>query len=210
MFEASVREVVSSIPDRGNLVGYVFFIRPRWLVRFSSSKHAFPSKFWNYLTLSSWGSGNYRPSAPLLYEVASHVKQLPFRPLLLFSTFCLSGLPFARHLRHLISSIHPQNVNMPAQPHLRKVTSVSIWCFPLLNVLILLLLSLFSVTGIPFIRLNINCHFCCFLPFLFLVSIFLHEAALVWWWFLHFILPQLSGQLFQDGCICSFINPAYS
>ena len=24
--------------------------------------------------LSSWGSGNYRPSAPLLYEVASHVK----------------------------------------------------------------------------------------------------------------------------------------
>ena len=34
-------------------------------------------------TLSSWGSGNYRPSAPLLYEVASHVKQLPFRPLLL-------------------------------------------------------------------------------------------------------------------------------
>ena len=35
-----------------------------------------------FRTLSSWGSGNYRPSAPLLYEVASHVKQLPFRPLL--------------------------------------------------------------------------------------------------------------------------------
>ena len=34
-------------------------------------------------TLSSWGSGNYRPSAPSLHEVASHVKQLPFRPLLL-------------------------------------------------------------------------------------------------------------------------------
>ena len=35
------------------------------------------------MSLSSWGSINYRPSAPLLYEVASHVKQLPFRPLLL-------------------------------------------------------------------------------------------------------------------------------
>ena len=32
---------------------------------------------------SSWGSDTYRPSAPLLYEVASHVKQLPFRPLLI-------------------------------------------------------------------------------------------------------------------------------
>ena len=28
-----------------------------------------------FRTLSSWGRGNYRPSAPLLYEVASHVKQ---------------------------------------------------------------------------------------------------------------------------------------
>ena len=36
-----------------------------------------------FRTLSSWGSGNYRPSASLLYELASHVKQLPFRPLLL-------------------------------------------------------------------------------------------------------------------------------
>ena len=41
----------------------------------SSSEHAFPSKILNlFRTLSSWGSGNYRPSAPLLYEVASHVK----------------------------------------------------------------------------------------------------------------------------------------
>ena len=31
-----------------------------------------------FRTLYSWGSGNYRPSAPLLCEVASHVKQLPF------------------------------------------------------------------------------------------------------------------------------------
>ena len=38
-----------------------------------------------FRTLSSWGSENYRPSAPLLYEVASHVKQLPFRPILLYS-----------------------------------------------------------------------------------------------------------------------------
>ena len=27
-----------------------------------------------FRTLSSWGCGNYRPSAPFLYEVASHVK----------------------------------------------------------------------------------------------------------------------------------------
>ena len=33
--------------------------------------------------LSSWGSSNYRPSAPFLFEVASHVKKLPFRRLLL-------------------------------------------------------------------------------------------------------------------------------
>ena len=36
-----------------------------------------------FRTLSSWGSITYKPSAPLLYEVSSHVKQLPFRPLLL-------------------------------------------------------------------------------------------------------------------------------
>ena len=29
-----------------------------------------------FRTLSSWGIGNYRPSVPLLDEVASHVKQL--------------------------------------------------------------------------------------------------------------------------------------
>ena len=29
-------------------------------------------------TLSPWGSGNYRPSAPFLYEVASHVKNCHF------------------------------------------------------------------------------------------------------------------------------------
>ena len=33
--------------------------------------------------MSSWGSGNYKLYAPLLYEVASHGKQLPFRPLIL-------------------------------------------------------------------------------------------------------------------------------
>ena len=35
-----------------------------------------------FRTLSSWGSGKYRSSAPFLYQVASHVKQLPFRLLL--------------------------------------------------------------------------------------------------------------------------------
>ena len=32
--------------------------------------------------LSSWRSSNCRPSAPFLYEVASHVKKLSFRRLL--------------------------------------------------------------------------------------------------------------------------------
>ena len=51
-----LREVVSSIPDRGNIVGC-----------------------------------NYRPSASFLYEVASHVNQLPFRPLLLLLLLLLDG-----------------------------------------------------------------------------------------------------------------------
>ena len=72
-----VREVVSSIPDRGNIVG---------ICRMSFSSD--PGDWYGFLiwtclsfqilnlfrTLSSWGSGNYRPSAPILYEVASHVK----------------------------------------------------------------------------------------------------------------------------------------
>ena len=53
-------------------------------VRFSSDPgHWYGFLIWTCLsfqilnlfrTLSSWGSGNYRPSAPFLYEVASHVK----------------------------------------------------------------------------------------------------------------------------------------
>ena len=79
----SVRKVVSSIPDRGNIVGWVFH-PTRWLARFSLIWTCLSFQILNlFRTLSSWGSGNYRPSAPLLYEVASHVKQLPFRPLLL-------------------------------------------------------------------------------------------------------------------------------
>ena len=43
-----VREVVSSIPDRGNIVGWVF--RPDQVTgKVFSSEHAFPSKFWIYL-----------------------------------------------------------------------------------------------------------------------------------------------------------------
>ena len=59
MFEATVFH-----PDQ--VTGKVF-----------SSEHAFPSfKILNlFRTLSSWGSSNYRPSAPFLYEVASHVKK---------------------------------------------------------------------------------------------------------------------------------------
>ena len=78
-----VREVGSSIPGRGNIVGWVFH-PTRWLARFSLIWICLSFQNLNlFRTLSSWVSGNYRPSAPLLYEVASHVKQLPFRPLLL-------------------------------------------------------------------------------------------------------------------------------
>ena len=77
------REVVSSIPGRGNIVGWVFY-PIRWLERFSLIWICLSFPILNlFRTLSSWGSINYKPSAPLLYEVASHVKQLPFRPLLL-------------------------------------------------------------------------------------------------------------------------------
>ena len=68
-----VREVVSSIPDRGNIVGWVFH-PTRWLVSFVIWT-CLSFKILNlFRTLSSWGSSNYRPSAPFLYEVASHVK----------------------------------------------------------------------------------------------------------------------------------------
>ena len=78
-----VREVVSSNPDRDNIVGWVFH-PTRWLARFSLIWKCLSFQILNlFRTLSSWGSDNYRPSAPLLYEVASPVKQLPFRPILL-------------------------------------------------------------------------------------------------------------------------------
>ena len=69
-----VREAVSSNPDRGNIVGWVFH-PTRWLARFSLIWICLSFQILNlFRTLSSWGSINYRPSAPLLYEVASHVK----------------------------------------------------------------------------------------------------------------------------------------
>ena len=78
----SVREVVSSNPVRGNIVGWVFH-PTRWLARFSLIWICLSCQILNlFRSLSSWGSINYRPSANLLYEVASHVKKLPFRPIL--------------------------------------------------------------------------------------------------------------------------------
>ena len=83
-----VREVVSSIPDRGNILGWVFH-PTRWLERFSLIWKCLSFQILNLLrTLSSWRNGNYRPSVPLPYEVASHVKQLPFRLLLLLLLLC--------------------------------------------------------------------------------------------------------------------------
>ena len=78
-----VREVVSSNADRGNIVGG-FFHPTRWLARFSLIWKCLSFPILNlFRTLSSWESDNYRP---LLYEVASHVKQLPFRPILYMHT----------------------------------------------------------------------------------------------------------------------------
>ena len=73
------------------IIGLVFH-PTRWLVRFSLILICLSFQILNLSrTLSSWGSGNYRTSAPLLYEVASHVKQLPFRPLLSLYFVTLQG-----------------------------------------------------------------------------------------------------------------------
>ena len=60
------REVVSSIPGRGNIVGWVFH-PTRWLERFSLIWICLSFQILNlFRTLSSWGSINYKPSALLL------------------------------------------------------------------------------------------------------------------------------------------------
>ena len=74
VWSLGVRKVVSSIPGRGNIVGWVFH-PTRWLARFSLIWICLSFQILNlFRTLSSWWSDNYRPSAPFLYEVASHVK----------------------------------------------------------------------------------------------------------------------------------------
>ena len=84
----------------------------------SSSEHAFPSKILNlFRTLSSWGSGNYRPSAPLLYEVASHVKNCHSGHYCLinsalYSLYCTLILPYLNYCCEIWgntykSRIHP-------------------------------------------------------------------------------------------------------
>ena len=65
------REVVGSIPDEflvqpGNWYGFLICI-------------CLPFKILNLFgILSPWGNSNYRPSAPFLHEVASHVKNCHF------------------------------------------------------------------------------------------------------------------------------------
>ena len=60
------REVVSSNPDRGTIVGWVFH-PTRWLERFSLIWICLSFQILNlFRTLSSWGSINYKPSALLL------------------------------------------------------------------------------------------------------------------------------------------------
>ena len=92
-FHWLVSRFAQDVPLWGNIVWWVFH-PTRWLARFSLIWKCLSFKILNILrTLSSWASDHYRPSAPLLYEVASHVKQLPFRPilLLLLSVLALSS-----------------------------------------------------------------------------------------------------------------------
>ena len=57
-----VRKVVSSIPGRGNIVGWVFH-PTRWLARFSLIWICLSFQILNlFLTLSSWGNRNYSRS----------------------------------------------------------------------------------------------------------------------------------------------------
>ena len=48
--------------------------------------------------LSSWGSSNYRPSAPFLYEVASHVKNCYFGDYYYYYSTCRCSTPTTRSL----------------------------------------------------------------------------------------------------------------
>ena len=95
VWSCGVREVVSSIPDRGNILGWVFHPTRR-LARVSLIWTCLSFQILNlFRTLSSWGSVNYSRSATFLYdiEVASHIKKLPFRPYIYFSfLFFLSFL----------------------------------------------------------------------------------------------------------------------
>ena len=88
-----VREVVSSILDRGN--SRMSFSSDQETGTVSSSEHAFSSKFWIYLEHCPRGD---RPYAPFLYEVASHVKQQPFLPLVLLDRL----ITRATHVRNRV------------------------------------------------------------------------------------------------------------
>ncbi len=79
-----VREVVSSIPDRGNIVGWLFS-SDQVTGKVFSSEHAFPSKYWIYLDHCPRGeaviTGHLRVSFRLWGSQPR--KKLSFRPLLL-------------------------------------------------------------------------------------------------------------------------------
>ena len=87
-----------------------------------SSEHAFPSKFLIlFRTLSSWGSNNYRPSTPFLYEVASHVKTAI--PAIIIIIIYL--LLFVLLLLLLYESEFGDSVNIQGQEQIESQTCVS-------------------------------------------------------------------------------------
>ena len=60
-----VREVVSSIPDWGNIVGWIF--HPDQVTgKVFLSEHAFPSKFWIYL--------EHRPRGEAVIIITGHMR----------------------------------------------------------------------------------------------------------------------------------------
>ena len=90
------REVACSIPDQRTTVGCLFSSTSNWYGCLSF-------KIMNLFgILSPWGSSNYRPSAPFLCEVVSHVKSchfgdsanLSFRKVMCYSRTCCASYMF--------------------------------------------------------------------------------------------------------------------
>ena len=118
---ASVAEWLRAWDTLTIIVGWVF--HPDQVTgKVFSPEHALSFKILNlFTTLSTWGSSSYRPSAPFLYEVASHVKKN-----------CHSGHYYYYRHTHVSMSAHlhataPTNVHRSIIIRL-QLTTISIVC----------------------------------------------------------------------------------